>query len=34
MTDYDTFKATSTSSNTVSANLDLVGAQVAVGFKF
>ena len=34
MTDYDTFKATSTSSNTVSANLDLVGAQFAVGFKF
>ena len=34
MTDYDTFKATSTTSNTVSANLDLVGAQFAVGFKF
>ena len=34
MTDYDSYKATSTSSNTVSANLDLVGAQFAVGFKF
>ena len=34
ITDYDTFKATSTSSNTVSANLDLVGAKLSLGFKF
>mgnify|MGYP001213864035 CR=1 FL=1 len=34
MTDYDTFKATSTSSNTVSANLDLVGAKLSLGIKF
>jgi hypothetical protein len=33
-TDYDDYSATSTSSNTVKANLDLVGAQFAVGFKF
>ena len=34
ITDYDTFKATSTSSNTVSANLDLVGAKLSLGYKF
>ncbi len=34
LTDYDTFKSTSTSSNTVSADLDLVGAQFSVGVKF
>ncbi len=34
ITDYDNFKATSTSSNTVSANLDLVGAKLSLGFKF
>ena len=34
MTDYDNFKATSTSSNTVSANLDVVGAKLSLGVKF
>ena len=34
MTDYDNFSATSTSSNTVSANLDVVGAKLSLGVKF
>ncbi len=34
MTDYDNFSATSTTSNTVSANLDAVTAKIAVGYKF
>ncbi len=34
VTDYDTFKATSSTSNTVSANLDSVKATLALGYKF
>ena len=34
MTDYDSYSATSTTSNTVSANLDVVGAKLSIGFKF
>jgi len=33
-TDYDSYSATSTTSNTVTANLDVVGAKLAVGVKF
>jgi hypothetical protein len=33
-TDYDTYKATSTTTNTVTANLDVVGAKLALGYKF
>ena len=32
--DYDNYSATSTSSNTVSANLDVTGAKLALGYKF
>ncbi len=34
MTDYDSFSATSTTSNTVTANLDVVGAKLSIGYKF
>ena len=34
MTDYDGYSATSTTSNTISADLDVVGAKLAIGFKF
>ena len=34
MTDYDSYSATSTTSNTISANLDVVGAKLSIGFKF
>ena len=34
MTDYDSYSATSTTSNTVSANLDVVGAKLSIGWKF
>ena len=33
-TDYDTFNATSTTSNTVTADLDAVRATIALGYKF
>jgi len=33
-TDYDTFSATSTTSNTVSADLDAIKATLALGYKF
>ena len=32
--DYDNYSATSTSSNTVAANLDVTGAKLALGYKF
>ena len=32
--DYDSYSATSTTSNTVSADLDVVGAKLMVGYKF
>jgi len=32
--DYDSYSATSTSSNTVSADLDVTGAKLALGYKF
>ena len=34
MTDYDSYSATSTTSNTVSADLDVVGAKFMIGYKF
>ena len=34
MTDYDSYSATSTTSNTLTADLDVVGAKLALGFKF
>ena len=34
VTDYDAYSATSTTSNTVSANLDVVGAKLSIGWKF
>ena len=34
MTDYDSFSATSTTSNTVKADLDVVGAKLSLGVKF
>ena len=34
MTDYDGYSATSTTSNTVKANLDVVGAKLSLGIKF
>ena len=34
MTDYDGYSATSTTSNTIKANLDVVGAKLSIGFKF
>ena len=34
MTDYDNLSVTSTSSNTVAANLDVVGAKLSLGVKF
>ena len=34
MTDYDSYSATSTTSNTVKANLDVVGAKLMFGYKF
>ena len=34
MTDYDGYSATSTTSNTLKANLDVVGAKLSLGFKF
>ncbi len=34
MTDYDSYSATSTTSNTVTANLDVVGAKFSLGMKF
>ena len=34
MTDYDSYSATSTTSNTLTAELDVVGAKLALGFKF
>jgi hypothetical protein len=34
MTDYDNLSVTSTSSNTVAANLDVVGAKLMLGVKF
>ena len=34
ITDYDSYSATSTTSNTVAANLDVVGAKLMLGFKF
>jgi len=34
VTDYDSYSATSTTSNTVKANLDVVGAKLILGFKF
>ena len=33
-TDYDSFNATSTTSNTVAADLDVVGAALRLGYKF
>ena len=33
-TDYDSYSASSTTNNTVSANLDVVGAAFRLGFKF
>ena len=32
--DYDSYSATSTTSNTVKANLDVVGAKLSIGIKF
>ena len=32
--DYDNYSATSTSSNTVAANLDVTGAKLSLGYKF
>lgn len=32
--DYDNYSATSTSSNTVTANLDVTGAKLSLGYKF
>ena len=32
--DYDDYSATSTTSNTVKANLDVTGAKLALGYKF
>ena len=34
MTDYDTYSDTSTTTNTVTADLDVVGAKLALGMKF
>ena len=34
MTDYDSYSATSTTSNTLKANLDVVGAKLSLGYKF
>ena len=34
MTDYDSYSATSTTSNTVKADLDVVGAKLMIGVKF
>ena len=34
MTDYDSYSATSTTSNTVTADLDVVGAKFMIGYKF
>ena len=34
ITDYDSYSATSTTSNTLKANLDVVGAKLSLGFKF
>ena len=34
ITDYDSYSATSTTSNTLKANLDVVGAKLMLGFKF
>ena len=34
MTDYDTYSATSTTSNTLKADLDVVGAKLSLGVKF
>ena len=34
MTDYDSYSATSTTSNTVAANLDVVGAKLSIGLRF
>ena len=34
ITDYDNFSATSSTSNTVSADLDVVGAALRLGYKF
>ena len=34
MTDYDSYSATSTTSNTLKANLDVVGAKLSLGVKF
>jgi len=34
MTDYDGYSATSTTSNTLKANLDVVGAKLSLGVKF
>ena len=34
MTDYDSLNVTSTSSNKVAANLDVVGAKLSLGVKF
>ncbi len=31
---YDSYSATSTTSNTVKANLDVVGAKLMIGVKF
>ena len=34
ISDYDGYSATSTTSNTIKANLDVVGAKLSLGFKF
>jgi hypothetical protein len=34
ITDYDSYSATSTTSNTVKADLDVVGAKLSLGYKF
>lgn len=34
VSDYDQYSATSTTSNTVKANLDVVGAKISIGYKF
>jgi hypothetical protein len=34
MTDYDSYSATSTTSNTLKADLDVVGAKLSLGVKF
>ena len=34
MTNYDTFKSTSGTGNTITADLDVVGAALKLGYKF